>query len=121
MINHSGFNRVFPYFIVELRTRQRGRNVPFGPRRRNDPLPVQGTAPVRPGADIWIVKVDCSDCFALKSSCSLVPRFFFRLYEIDENMYDLPELDNPESERLRTFTNWLNSSKPYPASIRVVR
>lgn len=44
-----------------------------------------------------------------------------RLYEIDENMYDLPELDNPESERLRTFANWLNSSKPYPASIRVVR
>ena len=36
-------------------------------------------------------------------------------------MYDLPELDNPESERMRNFVNWLNSSKPYPASIRVVR
>ena len=46
---------------------------------------------------------------------------FSRLYEIDENMYDLPELDNAESERLRAFVNWLHSSKPYPASIRVVR
>ena len=29
--------------------------------------------------------------------------------------------DNAESDRLRTFVQWLNSTKPYPATIRVIR
>ena len=44
-----------------------------------------------------------------------------RLHEVDENLTELPELDNPESERLRTFVNWLNSKKPYQAAIKVIR
>jgi len=44
-----------------------------------------------------------------------------RLHEVDENLTELPELDNPESERLRTFVNWLNSTKPYQAAIKVIR
>ena len=44
-----------------------------------------------------------------------------RLHEVDENLTELPELDNPESERLRTFVNWLNSTKPYQAPIKVIR
>jgi hypothetical protein len=43
------------------------------------------------------------------------------MHEVDENMCDLPELENPESERLRTFVHYLNGSKPYPATIRVIR
>ena len=44
-----------------------------------------------------------------------------RLHEVDENLTELPELDNPEAERLRTFVNWLNSTKPYQAAIKVIR
>ena len=110
----------FLFSLVELRTRQRDGNVSVGPRRRDDPLPVQRTAPVRPGTDIRIIKVNTA-CLSCSSPQSFSERSSFRLYEIDENMYDLPELDNPESERIRNFINWLNSSKPYPASIRVVR
>ncbi len=53
----------------------------------------------------------------------MVERIFgvSRMQDVDENIYDLPELDNPESERLRTFVGYLNGSKPYPAAIRVVR
>lgn len=36
-------------------------------------------------------------------------------------MTELPELENPESERLRTFVHFLNGRKPYPAPVRLVR
>jgi len=41
--------------------------------------------------------------------------------EIDENITDLPELENEDSERLRTFIQWLNSKKSHPVPIRVIR
>ena len=36
-------------------------------------------------------------------------------------MTELPELENPESERLRIFINFLDAKKPYPAPIRIIR
>ena len=44
-----------------------------------------------------------------------------RLHEVDESITELPEMENPESEKLRTFVSWLNSSKPYQAPIKVIR
>merc|ERR1712179_193200 len=40
---------------------------------------------------------------------------------VDENLTDLPELENEDSERLRTFVANLNSSKPFPVNVTVVR
>ena len=47
--------------------------------------------------------------------------FCFRLQDVDETMTEFPELDNPESDRVRTFIQWLNSNKPYPVAIRFIR
>lgn len=44
-----------------------------------------------------------------------------KLHEVDESITELPEMENPESEKLRTFVSWLNSSKPYQAPIKVIR
>ena len=44
-----------------------------------------------------------------------------RLQEVDETMTELPELDNEESERLRTFVQYLNGFKPYPVPVRIIR
>lgn len=44
-----------------------------------------------------------------------------RLQDVDETITELPELENAESERLRTFVSWLNSGKPYQAPIKVIR
>jgi protein transport protein SEC24 len=44
-----------------------------------------------------------------------------RSNEIDENITDLPELDNEDSERLRSFVQWLNTKKSHPVPIRVIR
>ncbi|XP_059096851.1 protein transport protein Sec24A-like [Tigriopus californicus] len=44
-----------------------------------------------------------------------------RIQNVDETLTELPELETPESERLRHFVNWLNSNKAYPAPIRVIR
>lgn len=44
-----------------------------------------------------------------------------RLLDVDERLTDLPEKDNDESERLRTFVHWLNGAKPYSAPIRIIR
>ncbi|TRY80868.1 hypothetical protein TCAL_12910, partial [Tigriopus californicus] len=43
-----------------------------------------------------------------------------RIQNVDETLTELPELETPESERLRHFVNWLNSNKAYPAPIRVI-
>jgi len=40
---------------------------------------------------------------------------------VDEQLTELPELDNDESERLRTFVHFLNGKKPYSAPLRIVR
>ncbi|KAF4526569.1 hypothetical protein B566_EDAN009585 [Ephemera danica] len=40
---------------------------------------------------------------------------------IPDNMMDLPELENPESQRLRAFVNHLQSEKPYPPTLQVIR
>lgn len=41
--------------------------------------------------------------------------------DIDENITDLPELDNEDSERLRTFVQFLNNKKSHSAPIRIVK
>lgn len=41
--------------------------------------------------------------------------------DVDENLTDLPELENEDSERLRTFVAYLNGSKPFPVNVTVVR
>lgn len=40
---------------------------------------------------------------------------------IPEEMYGLPELETPESERLRSFVGYLQDEKPYPATLQVIR
>ncbi|XP_058800430.1 protein transport protein Sec24A [Phymastichus coffea] len=40
---------------------------------------------------------------------------------IPEEMFGLPELDTPESDRLRTLINCLQEDKPYPATLQVIR
>ena len=44
-----------------------------------------------------------------------------RLQDVDETLTELPERDNEESERLRIFISWLNTSKPYPAPLQIIR
>ena len=44
-----------------------------------------------------------------------------RLQDVDETMTELPEKENDESDRLRVFISWLNTSKPYPAPIQIIR
>ena len=51
----------------------------------------------------------------------LIMNVLCRLHEVDESIAELPEMENPESEKLRTFVSWLNSSKPYQAPIKVIR
>ncbi|XP_003490260.1 protein transport protein Sec24B isoform X1 [Bombus vosnesenskii] len=40
---------------------------------------------------------------------------------IPEELYELPEIETPESERLRNFIFSLQEEKPYPASIQIIR
>merc|ERR1719339_685751 len=61
--------------------------------------------------------LDRGDCFLLYLG-KLAPQFFCekifgvsRVTDVDENLLDLPELDNQDSERLRTFIHHLNSNK----------
>jgi len=44
-----------------------------------------------------------------------------RPIDIDENLTDLPELENEDSERLRSFVQSLNNNKGYPVNVTVVR
>ncbi len=46
---------------------------------------------------------------------------FDRLHSVDESMTELPELENPESERLRTFVHYLNGKKAFAAPVKVIR
>ena len=36
-------------------------------------------------------------------------------------MTELPQLDNAESDKLRTFIGWVNGNKPYTAPLRIIR
>ncbi|CAK8686619.1 protein transport protein Sec24A-like isoform X2 [Clavelina lepadiformis] len=40
---------------------------------------------------------------------------------IEEPMYSIPELKNPQSEMFHTFVDWLQGSRPHYAPIRVIR
>lgn len=44
-----------------------------------------------------------------------------RLSGVDETMTELPELDNDESLRLRTFIQWLDGKKPFPCPVKIIR
>lgn len=44
-----------------------------------------------------------------------------KVTEVDENMLELPELDNEDSERLRSFIHFLNNKKSHSVSIKVMR
>ena len=39
--------------------------------------------------------------------------------EVEENLTDLPELDNEDSERLRTFVQFLNNNKSHQVPVQV--
>ena len=41
--------------------------------------------------------------------------------DVDENLLDLPELDNEDSERLRALIHHLNNKKSHPVPIKIVR
>lgn len=41
--------------------------------------------------------------------------------QIPEEMYELPEIESPESERLRNFVNHLQNEKPYQTMLQVIR
>jgi protein transport protein SEC24 len=40
---------------------------------------------------------------------------------IPDVMYELPELDNQDSERLRAFIGYLQDIKPYPVPLQIIR
>lgn len=40
---------------------------------------------------------------------------------VDENLTDLPELENEDSERLRSFVASLNLRKSHPVPVRIIR
>lgn len=40
---------------------------------------------------------------------------------IPDEMLELPELDTPESERLRNFVTYLQTEKPFPPTLQVIR
>ena len=60
--------------------------------------------------------------FLLLVTCKFLNELiYFRLHEVNEGLTELPELENPQSEKLRTFIQWLNGQKPYPAPIKIIR
>lgn len=71
--------------------------------------------------------LDCGNTLYLYLSRGLHQMILERVFgvthmrDVDPTMTELPELDNPESERLRIFVNWLNSSKAYPAPIMIIK
>ena len=44
-----------------------------------------------------------------------------KVTEVDENLLDLPELENEDSERLRTFIHFLNNRKSHSVPVKVIR
>merc|ERR1719394_1500145 len=71
--------------------------------------------------------LDCGDQMLLFLGKVLQPFFCEKIFgvskpmDVDENLTDLPELENEDSERLRVFVQHLNNSKPYPVNVSVVR
>lgn len=44
-----------------------------------------------------------------------------KVTDVDENLLDLPELDNEDSERLRSFIHALNNKKSHSVPVRIIR
>ncbi|XP_040574935.1 protein transport protein Sec24B [Lepeophtheirus salmonis] len=72
--------------------------------------------------------MDCGDVYLLYLTRDIpeytLENFFGKkqLNEIDGNSYtELPELNNPESERLKLFLNWLESFKTVYGTIKIIR
>jgi len=40
---------------------------------------------------------------------------------IPDLMFELPTLDNPDSDRLRAFIGYLQETRPYPSPIQIIR
>jgi protein transport protein SEC24 len=71
--------------------------------------------------------MDLGDIFYLYLGKVVHQMFFEKIFgvthlsEVDEHLTDLPELDNDDSERLRSFVQFLNNKKSHPVPVRVVR
>lgn len=71
--------------------------------------------------------LDCGDQMLLFLGKVLQPFFCEKMFgvskpvDVDENLTDLPELENEDSERLRVFVQHLNNFKPYPVNVSIVR
>jgi len=71
--------------------------------------------------------LDCGDKLILFIGKVTQPFFCEKMFgvsrpvDIDENLTDLPELDNEDSDRLRTFVQSLNNTKGYPVNVTIVR
>jgi len=44
-----------------------------------------------------------------------------KVTDVDENLLDLPELDNEDSERLRSFVHALNNKKSHSVPVKIIR
>jgi len=71
--------------------------------------------------------LDAGDSLLLFLGKVLQPFFCEKMFgvskpvDVDENLTDLPELENEDSDRLRGFVQHLNTFKPYPVNVTVVR
>jgi len=71
--------------------------------------------------------LDCGDKLILFIGKVTQPFFCEKMFgvsrpvDIDENLTDLPELDNEDSDRLRTFVQSLNNTKGFPVNVTIVR
>jgi len=71
--------------------------------------------------------IDTGDQLILFLGKVLQPFFCEKIFgvtkpvDVDENLTDIPELDNEDSERFRVFIQYLNSFKPYPVNVTIVR
>ncbi|XP_011496986.1 PREDICTED: protein transport protein Sec24A [Ceratosolen solmsi marchali] len=71
--------------------------------------------------------LDAGDQMFLYIGKNIHPSFYYNIFGIDtftaipEEMYELPELATPESQRLRTFIASLQEKKPYFATLQIIR
>lgn len=71
--------------------------------------------------------IDTGDQLILFLGKVLQPFFCEKIFgvskpvDVDENLTDIPELENEDSERFRVFIQYLNSFKPYPVNVTIVR
>ncbi|XP_071496499.1 protein transport protein Sec24A-like isoform X1 [Diadema antillarum] len=71
--------------------------------------------------------MDCGDAMYLFVGQTISPEFCQDVLDvpnfasIPEGMMELPELDNPTSDRMRTFISWLLEKRPYHAPLLVIR